>query len=124
MAVLKSFGHIPVVFRKVLIMEVVLPLAVDVPVLHQLELALPLLLIMLLRLWMGLPSPLLPPCFPPLRPLHVPPHACWDVRGADIRVSLTGVLCVRAARNDAGTGSLYLAGDVLKHLNADSVLNL
>jgi hypothetical protein len=34
------------------------------------------------------------------------------------------VLCVRAARNDAGTGSLYLAGDVLKHLNADSVLNL
>jgi hypothetical protein len=34
-------------------------------------------------------------------------------------------MCARAhTRNHTGTGSLYLAGDVLKHLNADSVLNL
>ena len=44
--------------------------------------------------------------------------------GADQHGQNATKACVRAARNDAGTGSLYLAGDVLKHLNADSVLNL
>ena len=46
------------------------------------------------------------------RPAHIPGTVLQVCQAAE-----TSPTC-------AGTGSLYLAGDVLKHLDADSVLNL